>query len=447
MKRQQREFSAAKCIGVGSLVLAALLWARQPVFAQTVTDNFNSPHDYAFGDTTGTIWTGMENIPGLISTGVFDADMANPDVLTVEDNGTFDADGNPANGISGMGWEGGRSTSPFLLTDVPAGRDFTATVKISAQTSGNWSAAGIIARAGNSPTPPGTGADHADENFATAYSFRTNANVPDVGTTLNKRIENGAQVSDVQVNVNNPSTIPNPVPPPDTVTVPLNALPTWVRLERVGGGTAYREWVSSDGTNWQFQSRVIPTAGNPLRDATVPTQVGLSYMMFGGTFDHDLDPMTPQIPRPGTAQFDDFSLQMYEPLAAPGAPSISASETVFTVPRGTELEVLLTNSTAGQGPLSWVRTPNLTGADAMLPGGQGGPFSPLVPIPPADGSYFRWDTAAPNGIYTVDITATNDWGQASSPVRLTITIIPEPGSLALASIALASLMAMKRRRR
>ena len=116
------------------------------------------------------------------------------------------------------------------------------------------------------------------------------------------------------------------------------------------------------------------------------------------------------------------------------------------MPRGTELEVLISNSTGGQGPLSWARTPNLTGADAMLPGAVGGPFSPLVPVPPENGSYFRWDTLAPNGTYMVNITATNDWGQASNSLTLTITIIPEPGSLALVSIALASIMAMRRRR-
>src|SRR5262245_44341625 len=98
MKRLQSEFSAAKCITVASLVLAALLWARHPAFAQTFTDNFNTSHDYQFGDTTGTIWAGMENIPGLIGTGGFEA---NAGTLTVQDNGTFDADGNPANGISG----------------------------------------------------------------------------------------------------------------------------------------------------------------------------------------------------------------------------------------------------------------------------------------------------------------------------------------------------------
>ena len=116
-----------------------------PSAAVTVSDNFNAPHDYQFGDTTGSIWTGMENIPGLIGVGVFDANSSNAGTLTVEDNGTFDSDGIPGNGISGIAWEGGRSTAPFLFTDVPPGQDFTATVKVVGQTSGQWSIAGLIA--------------------------------------------------------------------------------------------------------------------------------------------------------------------------------------------------------------------------------------------------------------------------------------------------------------
>ena len=88
----------------------------------------------------------MPNLAG----GSFFSNMTFVDeTLTVQDNGVNE---------HGAG-KGHRSTAPFLFTNVPAGQDFTATVKISAQTSGQWSAAGLIARAANSPTPPGTGAN------------------------------------------------------------------------------------------------------------------------------------------------------------------------------------------------------------------------------------------------------------------------------------------------
>jgi hypothetical protein len=162
-------------------------------------------------------------------------------------------------------------------------------------------------------------------------------------------------------------------------------------------------------------------------------QVGLAYQNFGTLA--------------GTAQFDDFVLDTYAPLEAPGAPNISATETSFTVPRGTVLTQLITNSTANQGPLNWVRTPNSPGADAVLPGAQGGPPSALTPVPPPNGTYFRWDTLAPVGSYMVTVTATNDWGQASNPLVLTINIIPEPTSIALAGWTIVSLAGWIRRRR
>jgi hypothetical protein len=417
MKRRRRQFFSAKWAILSLLVALLSSVTAVPVRAVVVMDDFSADANYAFG-AVGGIWTGSENMLNL-NGGLLNANLSNPGVLTVEDNGTFDADADPMNGISGMGWEGGRSTSPFLFTNVPAGQDFTATVKISSQTSGNWSAAGIIARAANSPTPPGTGANHADENFVTAYSFRTDAANANEGNTLNKRIENGAQVNDNNI----------------AVTPGTEALPLHVRLERVGGGTAYRTWVSTDGgSTYQFQSRVVPTAGNPLGDPAVPLQVGLSYMNFGTLA--------------GTAQFDDFVLDTHNPLPAPGAPSISASQTAFTVPRGTEIEQLITNATSAQGPLSWVRTPNLPGTDAMLPGAQGGPPSALVPATPENGSYFRWDTTGvANGIYMVAITATNDWGQASNTIDLRITIIPEPATLALGAMVAVTIVGFIRRRR
>jgi hypothetical protein len=363
----------------------------------------------------------MENIPLLVNQTVHDANTTNAGVLTVGDNGTFDADGDAGNGISGMGWEGGRSTAPFLHTPVPAGMDFTATVRVTAQTSGQWSAAGLIARAANSPTPPGIGADHTDENFATMTTFRTDAANPNEGNTLMKRITAGAQAQDNNIAINAATPVGN------------DPLPQVLKLERVGGGTAYRGWVSLDGgATFQFQSRITPPAGNALRDPAVGLQVGLVYQNFGTLA--------------GTAQFDDFTLETYDPLPAPGVPTIASAVTSITVPRGTVIAQLIDETSGQAGPFSWVRTPNLPGGDAMILGAQGG-TSALIQIPALDQSYFRWDTLAPNGNYTVDIVATNDWGQASSPLRLSITIIPEPSTIALAGLMLVGVVGAIRRRR
>jgi hypothetical protein len=42
-----------------------------------------------------------------------------------------------------------------------------------------------------------------------------------------------------------------------------------------------------------------------------------------------------------------------------------------------------------------------------------------------------------NGNYLVNVTATNAWGQTSEPLVLTVTVIPEPSSVALAGLAIA----------
>ena len=206
MKRQRRElFATPIVLGCTIIATSTFLLVVAPAGAVSITDNFNASHDYTLGDVTGTIWTGMENIPLLQGQTVHDANTSNAGVLTVGDNGTFDADGDPMNGISGMGWEGGRSTAPVLYTPVAGNKDFTATIKISSQTSGFWSAAGLVARAANSPTPPGLVQITRTKTSSPMTTFRTDAAIPDEGNTLMKRIETRRTMQDDNIVVNAPA--------------------------------------------------------------------------------------------------------------------------------------------------------------------------------------------------------------------------------------------------
>ncbi len=88
----------------------------------------------------------------------------------------------------------GRDTvkTPFLFTNVPAGQDFTATVKM--YIANEWS------MVGGGTDRPGGKFSHApwhwrqintDENFVTSTTFRTDAANVNEGNTLQKRIEAG----------------------------------------------------------------------------------------------------------------------------------------------------------------------------------------------------------------------------------------------------------------
>lgn len=270
---------------------ALVVFSGSTSWAGTLSDDFSSVADYSDGSVSG-IWDGSYNMPNLAG-GLFGSNLFANEELYVDDNN-----------VTNVGWEGGRSTAPFLFVDTNSDEAFTATVKITSQTSGTWSAAGLIARA-KQGTPPGTGADNDDEHFVTMTSFRTDDRFPDQGTTLMKRIENGAQLNDLLVNVDlqtvdNPDYDPNDPNSPEFIDVSINPLPFYLRLERqyfdLGPGqtgVGYQGSVSQDGINWQVQSTVFPTPGSPLLTGN-PIEVGLVYQNYGGVA--------------GASTFDDFSL-------------------------------------------------------------------------------------------------------------------------------------------
>src|SRR5688572_15101722 len=66
-------------------------------------------------------------------------------------------------GLDNVGWEANNATGPLLYREVPEAQLVSVRAKISAQTAGNWSQAGVIARV------PSAG---SGENWMASWSFR-----------------------------------------------------------------------------------------------------------------------------------------------------------------------------------------------------------------------------------------------------------------------------------
>ena len=186
-------------------------------------------------------------------------------------------------GTEGIGWEGDRNNAPFLFSNLPANRDFDAVTKIDAQTAGQWSWAGIIARVAGPPVGRGDG-DGLDpaENYVSVGRFATDVANTATSSVLRKNIVNGAQVADTNLGAG-----------------AGGPLPLWIRLTKIGGQFTHAR--STDGITWEsfLNNQVINAA---LNGAGQTLEVGLSFMVFNGA----------NIDAGGPADFDFFELKVYE---------------------------------------------------------------------------------------------------------------------------------------
>ena len=126
----QQRFLGSRAPLLGSALAARVMTFSCASLAHAVvkSDDFSDPSSPDFGgaptnaDGTFTggpigIWDGSWNMANLAG-GSFDSNFTDTNALHIDDNN-----------VTNIGWEGGRSTAPLLWTTVPAGKDFTATIK------------------------------------------------------------------------------------------------------------------------------------------------------------------------------------------------------------------------------------------------------------------------------------------------------------------------------
>lgn len=83
-------------------------------------------------------------------------------------------------GMDGVAWEANNATGPLLYREVPEASLVSVRAKISGQTAGNWSQAGVIARV------PDMG---AGQNWQISWSFRGTAAPPSLTNPTNRSTE------------------------------------------------------------------------------------------------------------------------------------------------------------------------------------------------------------------------------------------------------------------
>jgi hypothetical protein len=253
-------------------IFALLCCGSSPALAQfgTFRDDFGvdaSPnaaqHDYTTGTMpAGSIWSGIHNptfggspeLPAFFVADGFDFDQnSKAGKLFIEDlNLHINEDGTSV----GTGWEGNSNTSPFLYRTIPAEANFTATMKIDAQTAGNWSYVPVIARLAGNTVGHGIGGTlDPTESFVTMGSFRPDAANPQNGFVLSQSIAN---------------TVETEAGAPGFTTAP----PMWLQVKKIGG--QFSSHISFDGITYTQQNQM----NNALLNVTGQfLEVGPSFTM------------------------------------------------------------------------------------------------------------------------------------------------------------------------
>ncbi|MDD2600937.1 MAG: autotransporter-associated beta strand repeat-containing protein, partial [Kiritimatiellae bacterium] len=179
---------------------AAVLTATLNTGAATITDTFETTHDYAADGTTNTIWDGFfYNLYGGNTTlAAADANSSNSGVLTLRST-----NGN---------WERGDNDGVLIYKNVNG--DFDARVRVISMNNVAWHDAGLIARVAD------LAAAGAGEDWVAVKHFRHS------GLSGHRSTDNNV-----------------------SVTVELSGLQPWLRLTRQGNAlSSYR---SLDGTTWE----------------------------------------------------------------------------------------------------------------------------------------------------------------------------------------------------
>ncbi|MEX2317539.1 MAG: hypothetical protein WD669_10340 [Pirellulales bacterium] len=250
-----------------NLVISFLLLVVLPLeksYGVIFTDNFN------------TNWTGYAS--GIVSpTGIWSG------VYNGDDGGTNTTANTPnANqltmGLVGVGWENNRDTGPFLYKEVNAAEFVSATVKITSQTQGNWSLAGVLVRQAN---PIDSLANQ--ENWFAAWSFRSS---PTARTFQSNRVLNGVESDMTSTGLGNENLL------------------TYVRIERVEGSPGrFATFRSVDGVTW--------TAGPGNTDVTHTTNANLAsgILQVGIAAGGQPSDNNPNMPAGANVQFDLINIE------------------------------------------------------------------------------------------------------------------------------------------